>query len=275
MNRRIAIAAAALALLAPIASAQTLDEVLAKHYEAMGGYDKMKAVQTYRMAGKMMMGQGMEAPFTMEKARPNKFRMEFTFQGMTGVQAYDGKSGWMIMPFSGKKDPEPMPSEAAREMEEQADFDGPLVDWKEKGHTVELVGQEDVEGTSAHKIKATLKNGNVLTYYIDAETFLTLKQDSKRTIRGTEVEGESSVGDYKQVDGLTFPFAMEMGAKGSPQKQKLVTDKIEINPKLEDARFVMPAVAKTDSAVAARPAGDKGAAKDTKTAEAKKSGDKK
>jgi len=265
MIRKLALAAAALALIAPLASAQTLDEVLAKHYEAMGGYEKLKAVQSVRMTGKMIMGQGMEAPFTIEKSRPNKFRMEFTFQGMTGTQAFDGKGGWMIMPFSGKKDPEAMPADAVKEMEEQADFDGPLVDWKAKGHTVELLGKEDVEGTSAHKLKATLKNGNVITYYIDAETFLVLKEESKRTIKGTEVEGESSVGDYKQVEGLTMPFAIEMGAKGSPQKQKLVTEKVEINPKVEDARFVMPAVAaKPDSA------GAKSAAKDVKTAAAKK-----
>lgn len=274
MIRKLVFTAAALALLAPLASAQTLDEVLAKHYEAMGGLDKLRAVQSYRMTGKMIMGQGMEAPFVIEKARPNKFRMEFTFQGMNGVQAYDGKGGWMIMPFSGKKDPEAMPSEAAKEMEEQADFDGPLVDWKTKGHTVELVGKEDVEGTSAHKIKATLKNGNVITYYIDGETWLTLKEESKRTVRGTEVEGESSVGDYKQVEGLTMPFAMEMGAKGSQQKQKLVTEKIELNPKFEDSRFVMPVVAKTDSA-AAKPAAAAGDKKDTKTAAAKKPTDKK
>ena len=261
MIRRLALAAAMLALFAPLAFAQTLDEVLAKHYEAMGGYEKLKAVQSYRMSGKMVMGQGMEAPFTMEKSRPNKFRMDFTFQGMTGTQAYDGKTGWMVMPFSGKKDPEPMPAEALKEMEEQADFDGPLVDWKAKGHTVELVGKEDVEGTSAHKLKATLKNGNVITYYIDAETFLVLKEESKRMIRGTETEGESSVGDYKQVEGLTMPFAIEMGAKGSQQKQKLVTEKIDINPKFEDARFVMPAVAAKADSAAAKPAAAKAAEK--------------
>lgn len=273
MIRRLALTAAALALFAPLASAHTLDEVLAKHYEAMGGLEKIKAVQSVRMTGKMIMGQGMEAPFVIEKARPNRFRMEFTFQGMNGIQAYDGKGGWMVMPFSGKKDPEAMPAEASKEMEEQADFDGPLVDWKAKGHTVELVGKEDVEGTSTHKVKATLKNGNVITYYIDAETFLVLKEESKRTVRGTAVEGESSVGDYKQVEGLTMPFAMEMGAKGSQQKQKLVTEKVEINPKFEDARFVMPVVAKTDSAAAAAAAA--AAKKDAKAAAAKKPTDKK
>lgn len=261
MIRRLALTAATLALLAPLATAETLDEVLARHYEALGGMEKLKGVQTVRMTGKMIMGQGMEAPFVMEKARPNRFRMEFTFQGMTGVQAFDGKGGWMVMPFSGKKDPEPMPSEMVKEMEEQADFDGPLVDWQSKGHTVELLGTEDVEGTPAYKLKATLKNGNVITYFLDAETFLTLKEESKRHIRGTEVESESSVGDYKQVEGLTIPFAMEMGAKGAPQRQRMVTDKVEINPKVEDGRFAMPVVAKADSAAAK--ADEKAAAKKT------------
>lgn len=271
MIRRWAFTAAALLMLAPLASAETLDEVLAKHYEAMGGLEKLKAVQSVRLTGKMIMGQGMEAPFVIEKSRPNNFRMEFTFQGMTGIQAYDGKSGWMVMPFSGKKDPESMPAEAVKEMEEQADFDGPLVDWKTKGHAVELIGKEDVEGTPAFKLKSTMKNGNVLTYFIDAETFLTLKEEGKRTVRGTEVESESSVGDYRQIEGLTMPFAMEMGAKGSPMRQKLVTEKVEVNPKFEGARFTMPAVTKADSTTAkaaTKPADAKAA--DAKTAAAKK-----
>jgi len=263
MIRRLLLTAAALAVLSPLAAAETLDEVLAKHYAAMGGLEKIRAVQSARVTGKMMMGQGMEAPFVMEKARPNRFRMEFVFQGMTGVQAYDGKTGWRVMPFLGKKDPEPVPSEALKEMEEEADFDGPLVDWKSKGHAVELVGKEDIEGTPAYKVKAALKNGNVNTYYIDAETFLTLKEEGKRTIRGTEVETESSIGDYKQVEGLTLPFAVESGAKGSQQKQKMVTDKVELNPKFEDARFVMPVVAKTDSAAKADSTAKAAAAKTT------------
>jgi outer membrane lipoprotein-sorting protein len=254
MIRKLLIAVAALAVIALPASAQTLDEVLANHYKAEGGLEKLRALNTLRMSGKMTFGPGMEAPVVMEKARPNKSRMDFTVQGMTGTQAYDGKSGWMLMPFGGKKDPEPMPDEMVKQMEEDADFDGPLIDWKTKGHTIELLGKEETEGAEAYKLKVTLKTGSVSTYYIDADTYLIIKTESKRRMRGAEVDGESSIGDYKPVDGYVFPFAMEMGAKGSTQKQKLTFEKIEVNPALDAKLFDMPAVTKADSTSSAAPA---------------------
>ncbi len=256
---------AMLALLAPIASAQTVDELLAKHIEAKGGRTKIKAVQTMRTTGKMVLPQGIEMPVVMVQKRPKSFRMEFSLQGMTGIQAYDGKTAWMTMPFMGKKDPETMGAEESKMVEEQADFDGPLMDYKEKGNTVELVGKEQVEGADAHKLKVTLKNGEVRYIYLDAETYLEIRTDAKRTIRGTEVESESYMGDYKEVEGLMMPFAVESGAKGSPQRQKIVIEKVELNPTLPDSLFLMPAAAAgADSAKAAAAA--KGAAEAAKAA---------
>src|SRR4029077_19373837 len=146
--------------------------------------------------------QGMELPVTLMQKRPKSFRMEFSMQGMTGMQCFDGKNAWMVMPMMGSKDPQAMGTEESKMMDEQAEFDGPLVDYKEKGNTVELVGKEQVEGADAYKVKCTLKNGDVRTYYLDAETYLEIKMESKRTVRGTEVEGESYLSDYKEVEGL-------------------------------------------------------------------------
>ncbi len=241
MLRRTLMGIALVALLAPVATAQTADEIVAKNIKAKGGLEKIKAVKALRVSGKMVMGQGFEAPFTMMQKRPKQTRTEFVFQGMTGVQAYDGKNGWMVMPFMGKKDPEAVPAEQAEMMDEQADMDGPLVDYKEKGNKIELLGKEQVEGADAYKLKVTLKSGQVRTYYFDAESGLEIKVEAKRTIRGTEVEGETVLGDYKEVDGMMMPHTMENGAKGSPQKQKMVIDKIEVNPDLADSLFAMPA----------------------------------
>lgn len=268
MIRRASLAAALLALLAPLASAQTLDEILAKHWAAEGGLDKIKAVQSYRMTGKMTIGPGMEAPFVMEKKRPNLMRTEFTVQGMTGVQAFDGKQGWMLMPFMGKKDPEVMPAELMNQVEEQSEFDEPFIDSKAKGHVIELVGKEDLDGTPAWKLKVTRKNGDIDYTYMDAETFLTLKQEGKRVIRGTEMEGESLLGDYKSVDGLMIAHSIESGAKGeAAHSRKLSFDKIEVNPTIEADRFAMPAVAAAPDSgkgdTAAKPAAPKPAAKGT------------
>lgn len=220
----------------------TLDEVLESHYEAVGGAEAWGSVQAVRFEGTMSMGPGMEAPFKMTMKRPENIRLEFTFQGMTGIQASDGSTAWMVMPFMGKKDPEKVPDEEAQAFSEQADFDGILVDYKDKGHTVELLGKEPIEGSEAYKLKVTLKDGAIRYIYLDADAFLEIRTEGKRKIRGSEVEGESSIGDYKEVAGLMLPHAVESGAKGSPQKQKITIDQIEINVPIDDARFVMPEV---------------------------------
>jgi outer membrane lipoprotein-sorting protein len=275
MVRRLLLGIAALAFLAPLAQAQTADEVIAKYIKARGGMDKLKAVHSVRMTGKIMMGPGMEAPMMLEMERPNKMRMEFTVQGMTGVQAFDGKQAWMMMPFMGKKDPEAVPAEESKDFEEQADIDGPLVDYKAKGHQVELMGKEPVEGTDAYKLKLTLKNGNSRTIYIDAENFLELKTESKRTVRGTEMELEGMPSDYKEVEGVMYPFTMENGAKDSPQKSKLSIEKIEVNPELAASDFAMPAATEASGDSAAAKSATGTTAKPSAATEAKKATTKK
>ncbi len=254
MVRRLLLAVLCLALTAPVVRAQSVDDVLAKHFEAMGGADKLRAMKAMRLTGKMAIGPGMEAPFTMTKKRPGMMRMDFTIQGMTGTQAWDGKQGWSVMPFMGKKDPEPIAAEDAKSFEDQADFDGPLMDWKTKGHTVELMGKEQVEGADCYKLKITKKSGDVDYYYVDAETYLLVKEEGKRTRHGTEMEAESSFGDYKEVNGLMFPFSLSSGVKGMPQKQSMTFEKIEVDPELADSFFAMPASAAPADSAAAKPA---------------------
>jgi outer membrane lipoprotein-sorting protein len=231
---------AVVALAAPLA-AQTVDEIVAKNTEARGGLAKLKAVKSVKMTGRMTVGPGMEAPVVMEMKRPDKLRLDITVQGMTLSQAYDGKQGWQINPFGGGKNAEPMSPEDLKIAEEQADMDGPLVDWKAKGHKVEFISKEKVEGTDAYKLKVTLKNGNVRYMYLDADSYLDIKGEEKRTVRGTERETEQTIGDYKEVGGLMIPHSFESSAKGRPEKQKITIEKIEIDAPIEESRFAMPA----------------------------------
>lgn len=229
------------ALVALPVSDQTVDDILAKNYQAKGGLDKLRAIQTIRMTGTMTMGPGMEAPFVIEQKRPDRMRMDFTVQGMTGSQAYDGRIGWQVMPFAGRKDPEPLAEDQLKQVQEQADFDGPLVDWKAKGHVVELVGKEKVEGSDAYKLKVTLKNGDVRYVYLDADQYLEIRTEGTTMVRGTAIEAESSIGDYKEVGGIMVPHAIESGQKGSPQKMKMTISKVEFGVPIDDSRFRMPA----------------------------------
>jgi outer membrane lipoprotein-sorting protein len=243
MLRKLLLVASLVVFLPSILPAQTVDEIIAKNVQARGGMDKIKAVQSIRSTATMTMGPGMEAPGSLIQKRPDMARLEFTVQGLTAIQAYDGKVAWQIMPFMGKKDPELMSADDKKDIEENADIDGPLVDYKSKGNKVELLGKDKVEGTDVYKLKVTLKNGDVITDYLDADSFLEIKQEMKRTVRGTEREIESSLGDYKEVNGLMFAFAMENGVKGSQEKEKLTVSKIELNVPVDDAIFKMPAPA--------------------------------
>lgn len=246
MRAKALLAVAAGVLLSLAAAAQTVDEIIAKNIEARGGKDKIDAVQTALITGKLSMGQ-MEAPFTIQWKNPNRIRMEFVVQGMTGVRAYDGTTGWMHMPFMGKANPEKMAEEDAADIAQEADFiAGPLVDYQKKGHQVKLVGKQDVEGTEAYDLELTLKNGDVVHQFIDAESYLTIKEASKRKQGDQEIEIETSVGNYKQVEGLMLPFSLESRAKGAPAgagTQTITVDKYEFGPAIEDGRFAFPAAA--------------------------------
>ncbi len=248
-----ALAVVAVAQTPAAAPVLTVDQIVAKNIQAHGGMDKMKALKSVRMNGKMTLGPGIEAPMTMEMKRPSNLRVDITIQGMTITQAYDGKSGWMIMPLQGNKDPQPMGEDDVKALAEQADFDGPLVNYKDKGNKVESLGKEAVEGSDAYKLRLTLKDGQIRTIYLDADSFLEIKMESKRMVRGTEQEGETIIGDYKEVEGMMFPFSIDAGAKGSPQRQKITIDKVELNPAVDDARFKMPEVQKAEPAPDKKP----------------------
>jgi outer membrane lipoprotein-sorting protein len=243
MFKKVALCLAVATVFALPASAQTVDEIIAKSIEARGGEAKLRAVKSIRLTGKIEVAPGMVAPMTMYLKRPEMVRMEFTVQGMTGIQAYDGKEGWDIMPFQGKKDAEPMAADDVKLMEAQGDIDGPLMDYKAKGNTVEYLGKDKVEGSDAYKLRVTRKNGIVETYFIDADTGLEVKTITKAKIHGNETEEETTNSDFRTVDGLVFPFAIESGTVGSTQKQKITVEKIEINPDVGDAQFHMPAPA--------------------------------
>jgi len=235
-------AVVALLALPAVAEELTLDQVLANHYEALGGLDVIKGIDTATFVGRMGMGPGGEAPFKMYFKRPMKTRMEITMQGMTVIQAYDGETAWMVMPLMGKSDPEVMAEDQAKMMQEQADLDGPLVDWQEKGHKVELVGLEDVEGTEAYKIKVDLANGDVRYHFLDSEYFITIKQEAKTTVQGNEREFETVLSDYKEVGGHMFPHSIESKPKGAPAGQQVFTiDEIEVGADVSDDLFAMPA----------------------------------
>jgi len=220
--------------------AQSVDDVIANNIKARGGLEKLKSVRTIRTTSKLSVGS-FRAAFVQENKRADKVREEAIIQGMAQVQAYDGKSAWQISPFGGRKDPELMSQDDSKGLAIDADIDGPLVDYKEKGHKAELVGHDSVEGTDCFKVKLSLKNGDVRYYFLDADSFLELKIETQSNIRGTVQFTDTFLGDYEAVDGIFYPYAIETGDKGSDSRTKFSIDKVELNVPLDDTRFVMPA----------------------------------
>ena len=220
------------------ASAQTVDEIIKKSIDAQGGVEKLKAVKSLKITGKIIQ-QGIEIPLIIQQKRPAMVRIEATFQGKSQIGAYDGETGWKTNPFQGSSDPEKISGDELKELQEQADMDGPLVDYKAKGHTVELVGKEDMEGTPVYKLKLTLKSGDVRNLFIDVQSYLTLKVNLKTKTPGGEIEADQYVGNYKPVNGIMTAFAIETKVGGQTVSQ-IAFDKVEMDVPIDDSVFKMP-----------------------------------
>ena len=241
---RIVVAALAFAVSLPAsaqttASPPTADDLIARYLKTVGGAEKVQSIKSLRRVGKYRGSGGFEAIYIQENKRPDLVREEFVLQGMTAVNAWDGKTGWKIDPFQGKKDAEPLSEDEMRSILIDADFDEPIVDYAKKGNKVTFAGMDQVEGTDVYKLNVTLRNGDTRTYYLDTDTYVPIKIDDKRTIRGSEQEIETILGDYKEVDGYFIPFSIEYGPKGQ-DKGKINWDKFEANVTLHDLRFKKP-----------------------------------
>ena len=222
------------------ANAQTADTIIAKYIAQIGGMEKIQAVKTIRMTSKFSGGGGFEAVIVDESKRPNMQRSEFRLQGMTGITAFDGKTGWKIEPWQGKKDAESLSEEEIKPYLE-SDFDDVLLNYKQKNVKVEYVGMDEFEGTDAYKLRVTYPSGTVKHYFMDTDYYVPIKIETKRIVRGAEVEFETILGDYKEVGGVYYPHSIENGAKGNPNKVTVTVEKIEINVPLDDSRFTRPA----------------------------------
>ena len=235
----------AVVLLGMWTQAQTVDEIVQKYAKAMGGADKIKAIKTMKVKGKFIR-QSMEAAVTIWAKHPDLIKLEIVFSGQTMVIAYDGKTAWMINPFDGSTEPKEVPKEDAGYMAGYADMvNDPLIDYKKKGHKIELIGKEDMEGTEVFKLQLTRKNNKSSTLYLDAETFILLKISATQERSGQQINSDMVFGDYKPVAGVMMPHAMETYVNNQAMGS-ITFDSLEPNIKLEDDVFKMPKVEKKE-----------------------------
>jgi outer membrane lipoprotein-sorting protein len=238
----VLLAAASLAF-AHAAYAYTADELAAKNVAAKGGAEQLAALHSLRLSGKLLVnGDQLQLGLVTLIERPGSIRQEAELQGLKLVQAYDGTQGWKINPFQGRKDPEKMSTDDAKELgEDAADFTGALVDYKAKGYTLDYLGTEDVDGTDAYKLRVTRPNGDITYVYLDPEFFLEIRIINRRIEHGIPVETVTDYGDYEKVAGVYFAFEQVSGPKGSQDRQKVEYDKADANAALDDSLFRLPA----------------------------------
>ncbi len=218
-----------------IAQAQSLDDVLEKHFKAVG-QDKLVAAQTYFLKAKISQ-MGMELPMELKMQRPNKFRIEMEMQGQKMIQAYDGEKGWMIAPWI-STDPQELAGEQLKQAMEQADFEGELYNYEKKGHSADFIGKVNVDGKEAYRIKLTTGDGSIKNYFIDAGTDLIFKVKAKVSAMGQEVEVEQKMSEYKDFGGVFMATKMEsLTAMGNVS---IIIEEFKVNQKFDEAIFKQP-----------------------------------
>jgi outer membrane lipoprotein-sorting protein len=240
MMRRWHVAAVAVAAVVGLvaglrASSQTVDELIARNLESKGGLARMRAIQTMKQTRRMNL-QGMESPVVVYAKRPNMIRQEIAMGGRTVIMAYDGVTPWIVNPHTGQNAPIQVTGPQADAIRQDSDFDGPLVDYREKGLTIELVGTEALGTAKVHHLKVITKKGLVQHFYLDATTALEVKMVTE-TSDTTTIEQELT--DYREVEGIKIPFVIRTLANGVKQGEVRL-EKVEFNVKLDDAIFRMP-----------------------------------
>ncbi len=220
------------------ANAQSVDDILKKYYDALGGLEKLQSVKTIMQEGVFSTALAeVELQITIKKKRPNKWISTMEIQGQKIIQAYDGTVAWMQNPMLGMVRPTALTGEQAEQVIRQANFDGDLVSYKNNGTKIQLEGSESFEGVDCYKLRAIRIDSQQVIFYIDKQSQLLI---------GTEVpvntpQAKSTViirlGDYEEIDGLLYPHSLEiLGA----QKMDFVFDDIQINIDIPDATFAMP-----------------------------------
>lgn len=235
LRSRVAVVAAACVTAAGVVAAgQSVDDLIAKNLAAKGGVEKWRAIQSIKQVAKMNM-QGMEATMTIYTKRPNRLRQELVIGGQTVISGFDGVTPWMVNPLAGITRPISLTGPQADQIRDQSDFDGPLVDYKAKGYTLELLGLETLGERKVHHLRMISVSRQTVHLYLDAATGLEVK-------RSTQVDSskfDAELADYRTIDGLTVPFQIRQLTNGVPLgEMKLQT--VEFNVTMDDAIFRIP-----------------------------------
>jgi outer membrane lipoprotein-sorting protein len=231
-----ALASATLAAQSTAKPSPGVDDIVAKNIAAKGGAEKLRGVTSVRTTGHVKSGRGLST-ITVWTRRPNSMRQEMTTDGRTGVTGFDGTTMWAVNPAMGPTAREVTGPAADRAREEAEDFDSVLLDYREKGYTVEVI--PPAAGASPH-LRVTKKNGKVQDIYLDPATFLEQRITTEVTQGGKTATVATEFSNYKAVDGMMVPFTIRQSVNGQVQGE-VTYDRVQFNLPLDDGLFRMPA----------------------------------
>ena len=228
---RTSVIAIAAMLVSVFTFAQTAEEIVAKHVEAIGGAAAWKKINSLSYEGKMTV-QGAEVNVTLTVLNGKGVRQNISVMGLTGYQIITPTAGWNFMPFQGQTSPEPMTADELKQSADDLDVQGKLIDYKSKGNTVEYLGKDDVEGTECFKLKITSKAGNIETVFIDPKSYYIVRSVAKRTANGQESDVPTDLSNYKKLpEGIVVPFSITLPFG------ELVISKAEVNKQIDESTF--------------------------------------
>jgi hypothetical protein len=218
-------------LIATAATAQTADEIVGKYLKAIGGEEAWKKVSTLKASGSMN-AQGTEISLSIVSAQEKGYRTDYTVMGMSGYSIITPKAGWYFNPGSGQTKAEPMTADQVNQGQDQLDLQGELINYQSKGHKVEYLGSDKLEGIDCYKLKVITKSGKEETMFIDKSNDYLIRTVTKVKVNGKEVESAVSFSNYqKQASGIVYP--MTLGTDNGEIK----LSKVEVNVPVEAKTF--------------------------------------
>lgn len=221
-----------------VANAQTADEIVQKYSTGIGGLDAFNKVSSAKLTGSVLV-QGMELPVTTQIINGKAMRVDVEVEatGQSVVNVYYNGAGWKINPFAGASEATDVSGSELGEFKSQAYLASPLMDYKSRGYSIELAGEEDVEGIKTYKIKLNNKDeGKETTYFISKDDYSLIKSTGTRDIQGQEVEIETYYSDYKDFDGLKFSMTRRQET-GGQELQSISFSNVELNVPVDEKIF--------------------------------------
>jgi hypothetical protein len=220
-------------LLSAMSFAQTAEEIVAKHITAIGGADNWKKINNMRQEATLSV-QGMDIPVVITALHNKATKQEYTVMGMTGYSIITSEGGWNFNPMQGQTKPEPITQDELKYGKDNLDLQGDFVDYKAKGHSIQLMDKEDIEGVECLKVKLTRKSGNESIFFFDPKTYYIVRTSSKMSSNGQEVESVVNMSNYQKLpEGIVIAYTIESTAVPAP----ITVTKVIVNGKIDEAVF--------------------------------------